>query len=123
MATVDQIAIATGMTPAQGEAALRQLAEVGLIEGERLPEVASRDRRGFIKNAALGAAIVSVTAPMAASAASTDPAGQCWWLNEEGVWVATPWEPDYQSSRAADLCSVGGGCYKWTVGQNDPYGW
>ena len=39
-------------------------------------------------------------------------------------WV--PYNLDYDGCKAADSCSggggqSGGGCYKWTVGANDPF--
>lgn len=128
VAKVDEIAIATGMTPAQVEAALRQLREAGLIDGEPVADDQASSRRGFLRKAAIGAAIVSVTAPMAAGAASVAPAGSCWWLSGGDVWVA--WPADYAQCQLQDTCfpggggGSGGGCYKWTVGQNDPFpGW
>ena len=70
-ADVTAIAASTGLTLLQVEAALLQLREATLVEPE--PEAAvpsSRDRRTLLKRAALGAAMVSVTAPMAVQAQS-----------------------------------------------------
>ena len=124
VATVDEIAISTGMTPTQVQSALKQLGETGLIEGEPVVDDQGSNRRAFMKKAALGAAIVSVTAPMAASAASVAPARQCWWLDSGSVvWVEAAWAPVYEACRDLDECFEDGACYKWTVGQNDPHGW
>lgn len=125
VATVDQISIIAGMTPAQVQVALGQLREAGLIDGDSPVDLSAHDRRRFIKKAALGAAIVSVTAPMAASASSVVPAGSCWWLGGADGWIV--WPANYAACRQRDSCfgggqESGGGCYKWTVGPDDAFG-
>ena len=70
-AEVTAIATSTGLTLLQVEAALLQLREATLVEPEPAATVpSSRDRRTLLKRAALGAAMVSVTAPMAVQAQS-----------------------------------------------------
>lgn len=123
VATREQIASRVGLSSLQVEAALRQLRQADLIEGESPRDLPTQGRRRFLKQAALGAAIVSVTAPMAANASSVAPAGQCWWQGEGDVWYRVT--ADYATCQALDSCHGGGresmgGCYKWTVGQNDP---
>lgn len=106
--------------------ALGQLREAGLLEGEQPAVPSRRDRRTLLKRAVAGAAIVSVTAPLAAQAISV--AGSCWWLDQDGVWNA--YDQAYEVCQSADSCFPGGGggssggCYKWTVGPDDPFtGW
>ncbi len=132
VATREQIASTVGLSSPQVEAALLQLRQANLMEGESPRDVPTQGRRRFLKQAALGVAIVSVTAPMAASASSVAPgpvvpAGQCWYQNpgNDNVWQEESF--DYETCRLLDGCHEGenessGGCYKWTVGQNEPHG-
>src|SRR5690606_36758177 len=125
VATREQIARSVGLSSLQVEAALRQLRQADLIEGGSPRDVPTQGRRRFLKQAALGATIVSVTAPMAANASSVAPgpvvpAGQCWYQNpgNNNVWQEEPF--DYETCRLLDGCNGGedeswGGCYKWTV--------
>lgn len=68
----------------------------------------------------------------AAACASLTPPAQgaprvCYWLSNQGAgWVAMPHITTRDGCFAADSCSgglghSGGGCYKWTVGPNDPF--
>ena len=68
--TVDEIARTSGLSAAEVDAALMQLGDAGLLEDWSAPVIATRDRRSLLRKAAIGAAIVSVTAPLAAQAQS-----------------------------------------------------
>lgn len=121
-ATVADIADQTFLAEDAVIAAVEQLRGAGLLEGALPLQRPSRDRRTLLKQAAAGAVIVSVTAPLAAQAQSI--AGSCWYLVSGGAWQA--WDADYEQCKNFDSCSPGGGgasgggCYKWATGANEP---
>lgn len=65
-----QIAIATGLPATQVNAVLEQLLHANLLEGGFEQPPPTRDRRALVRKAALGAVILSVSAPMAVQASS-----------------------------------------------------
>ena len=70
VASSNDIARTTGRSCDEIEAMITQLGAAGLLEDWAPPVFATRDRRSLLRKAAIGAAIVSVTAPLAAQAQS-----------------------------------------------------
>lgn len=74
--TPEELGRCTGLPSLQVETALLHLAEANLLAVGADRPLPGQDRRALLKRAALGAAIVSVTVPMAVAAQSTcAPAG------------------------------------------------
>ncbi|MGB3327370.1 MAG: hypothetical protein WBA46_00365 [Thermomicrobiales bacterium] len=64
--------------------------------------------------------------PCSTGCCAFPPPGSCWWMENFGNLDWVPANLGYDECKAADSCSggggqSGGGCYKWTVGQNDPF--
>lgn len=67
---LDAIATMTGVSSEEARAAVEQLHTAGLLEGELQLTLPRANRRELAKKTALGVAIVSITAPVAAQAAT-----------------------------------------------------